>query len=137
MAGIRVNTGVKRIEVNDAGEYIELNFGDQSLGTRFYSMWERVKAKTEETGKQLEETKKDPENLKSMLSINEDLHRYIMAEIDGCFGAETCRKVFGNIIPAIDMVDDFFTQLLPYFEQGANERKAKMSKYNADRVGNA
>lgn len=137
MAGIRVNTGVKRIEVNDAGEYIELNFGDQSLGTRFYSMWERINAKADEVQKQLEAAKNDNENIKSLLTVNEDFHRYMMAEIDGCFGADTCRKVFGNIIPAIDMVDDFFTQLLPYFEQGANERKAKMSKYTADRVGNA
>ena len=28
---IRIDTGAKRIEVNDEGEYITLNFADQSL----------------------------------------------------------------------------------------------------------
>lgn len=35
---IRIDTGAKRIEVNDDGEYITLNFADQSLPTRFFAM---------------------------------------------------------------------------------------------------
>ena len=118
MAGIRVNTGVKRIEVNDAGEYIELNFADQSMAIRFY------------------EVKKDNDNIRKTIEINNDLHKYIMNEVDACFGPDTCRKVFGNIVPGADLFEDFFNQLLPYFEKGAEERKAKMAKYNADRTGN-
>lgn len=136
MAGIRVNTGVKRIEVNDAGEYIELNFGDQSMATRFFDMQDRIQAKTEETEKKLNEAKKDNDNIRKTLEISEEMHRYIMTEIDTCFGPETCRKVFGNIVPGIDMVEDFFNQLLPFFEAGAEERKARMAKYSADRTGN-
>ena len=34
---IRIDTGAKRIEVNDEGEYITLNFADQSLSTRSVS----------------------------------------------------------------------------------------------------
>ncbi len=136
MAGIRVNTGVKRIEVNDAGEYIELNFADQSMAIRFYEMQERIQEKTKEAEKQLNESKKDNDNIRKTIEINNDLHKYIMHEVDACFGPDTCRKVFGNIVPGADLFEDFFNQLLPYFEKGAEERKAKMAKYNADRTGN-
>ena len=35
MDRIRISNGEKRIEVNDQGEYITLNFNDQSLLPRF------------------------------------------------------------------------------------------------------
>ena len=42
MAGIRVKTSAKRIEVNDNGEYIVLDFGDNSFPDRFFAMVDRV-----------------------------------------------------------------------------------------------
>ena len=45
---IRIDTGAKRIEVNDEGEYITLNFADQSLSTRFFAMADDFQAKEPE-----------------------------------------------------------------------------------------
>ena len=59
-----------------------------------------------------------------------------MAEVDALFGPDTCRKVFGDIVPGIELFDDFFTQLMPYFEEYGKERAAKLNKYNAARTGN-
>ena len=42
MAGIRVSTSVKKIEVNDNGDFIELNFSDNSLPDRFYTMLDNI-----------------------------------------------------------------------------------------------
>ena len=40
MAGIRVNTGVKRIEVNDDGDYITLSLSDNDFLNRFFALYE-------------------------------------------------------------------------------------------------
>ena len=143
MAGIRVNSGDKIIEVNDAGETITLRFSDQSFPNQAFAMIERVQAKAEEALKEEEsmrgrhaEDKDAFDFRKEAADMNEKLHRYIASEIDGVFGPETCRKVFGDIVPDITLVMDFFEQLTPYFESYGKERAAKMQKYSAARTGN-
>ena len=42
MAGIRVQSAVKKIEVNDNGEYISLNLGDSSFPERFFAMVDNI-----------------------------------------------------------------------------------------------
>lgn len=150
MSSIRVNTGVKKIEVNDAGEYIILNFADQSFPKRYFDMLQRVQEraqKDEQTEKEIKEKIKpvDSENelissnlepVGELIALNESLHRYIMAEVDSLFGPDTCLKVFGDIVPSIDLFNEFFTQLMPFFEEYSKSREAKMNKYNAARMGN-
>lgn len=141
MAGIRVNNGAKRIEVNDDGDYIVLNFADQSFPDRFFSMLDRVTETTNAAQKKEDEIKAKYESgsmdlLRAVSSLNREVHASIASEIDGFFGADTCKKVFGDIVPGIDLVDDFFQQLMPYFRQYGQERAQRMSKYSAARTGN-
>lgn len=140
MGGFRVNTSAKRIEVNDAGEYIVLNFGDQSFPKRVFDMMDRINALAEQASvkeKEIREKNTEEEaRLRALAEFNEELHRHMMQEVDGAFGPETCRKVFGDIVPGIDLFEDFFNQLMPYFKEYAKERAAKMSKYSAGRTGN-
>ena len=143
MAGIRVNTDDRRIEVNDKGESIVLNFSDQSFPNRVFAMIERVQARGEQAKAEeaaLREKYKDSEDqmafTREAAALNEAIHRSIMAEVDGVFGMETCRKVFGDIVPDITLFEDFFRQLLPYFEKYGRERAEKMGKYSAARTGN-
>ncbi len=52
-------------------------------------------------------------------------------------GEGTCRKVFGDIVPSVDLYVDFINQLAPYFEKYGKERQKKlMQKYNPNRRGN-
>lgn len=141
MAGIRVNTSVKRIEVNDNGDYIELNFSDNSFPDRFFNMLENVQKRQEEIQAQDREIREkfgadEYAVLQHESALFRQMHEDIMKEVDGLFGADTCRKVFGDIVPGIELFDDFFTQLIPYFEEYGKERVAKLSKYSADRTGN-
>ncbi len=141
MSGIRVNSGAKRIEVNDNGDYIVLDLSDSSFPDRFFSMVDRVQAHAaaaEARAKELE-GRLEPgseEMLRAAASLYRDLHEGVMAEVDALFGADTCRKVFGDIVPGIELFDDFFTQLMPYFEQFGKERAKRLSKYSAARTGN-
>lgn len=141
MAGIRVNTGAKKIEVNDQGDFIVLDLGDSSFPDRFFSMTDRVKAKADEAAaaaKELEsryEPGSEPA-LRAAAALFRKLHEDVAAEVDAFFGPDTCKKVFGDIVPSIELFDDFFTQLMPYFEQFGKERAQRLSKYSAARTGN-
>lgn len=141
MAGIRVNTGAKKIEVNDNGDYIILNFADSSFVDRFFSMYDRIKQRADEAVPKAEEIDKQhqagsEEHTRAAAALYRTLHEEIMGEVDGFFGAGTCKKVFGDIVPGIELYDDFFQQLMPYFEEYGKERAQRMSKYSAARMGN-
>lgn len=141
MAGIRVNTGAKRIEVNDNGDYIVLDFGDNSLPDRFFAMVDRVQERAKESVPEAEKIETEYEKgseayIRAGAALMRKVHENIMAEVDGFFGPGTCKKVFGDIVPGIELYDDFFNQLTPYFEQAAKERAQRMSKYSASRTGN-
>lgn len=141
MAGIRVNTGVKRIEVNDNGDYITLNFADQSFPERFFSMIDRVTELAADADPKEKEIRDSypagsVDLARAISSFNLEFHSAVSKEIDGFFGADTCKKVFGDIVPGIDLIDEFFQQLMPYFQEFGQERAQKMSKYSAARTGN-
>lgn len=141
MAGIRVNTGVKRIEVNDNGDYITLNFGDASFADRFFEMVDRVQKRTNAAAPKAKEIDETMENgsekhMRAAAKLFREVHEDVSAEVDDFFGPDTCKKVFGDIVPSIDLYDDFFQQLMPYFEEFGKERAQRMSKYSAERIGN-
>ncbi len=141
MAGIRVKTSAKRIEVNDNGEYIVLDFGDNSFPDRFFAMVDRVQEQantaTSEAEKIDDRYEKGSEgHMRASAALWRKVHENIMDEIDSLFGVGTCKKVFGDIVPGIELYDDFFTQLIPYFNEAGQERARRMSKYSASRVGN-
>lgn len=141
MDRIRINTGEKRIEVNDSGEYITLNFNDQSLLPRFVRLKERFEAlgdRAEDDMKRI--TQEYPEGsdsrMKAESEYNEKVHREIMSEVNAVLGDSACQKIFGDIVPSFEMYGDLFEQLMPYFQKYAKERADKMSKYSAMRTGN-
>lgn len=141
MAGIRVNTSVKKIEVNDNGDFITLNFSDNSFPDRFYGMLENVQNRANDVSAQAAELEEkyggDKEALtRQQAALYRQFHEGIVSEVDALFGPNTCKKVFGDIVPGIELFEDFFTQLTPYFEEYGKERAAKLSKYSAARTGN-
>lgn len=141
MAGIRVNTSIKKIEVNDNGDYITLNFSDQNFPQRFFAMMDLLQAKADEAKKRAEEIESaypadSLERIRAGLSLEKEVYGVMVKEIDNLFGPDTCRKVFGDITPGIEMFEDFFNQLTPYFREYSQERAAKLGKYSPARTGN-
>lgn len=128
---IRVSSGVKKIEVNDQGEYIILPLSDDSFVSRFYKLLDEIKRTGEELAKS-----PDTPDITTVDSIVE-LEKSVRTKTDELFGAETCRKVFGDVLPSMDLFVEFFGQLVPYFEEYKRERLAKMNKYDAQRTGSA
>lgn len=141
MAGIRVATGAKRIEVNDDGDYIVLDFSDNSFPDRFFAMVDRVQERANKAVPEAEKIDAQHEKgsegyMRATAALWRKVHEEIMDEIDKFFGPGTCKKVFGDIVPGIELYEDFFSQLTPYFEQAGKERARRMSKYSAARTGN-
>lgn len=123
-------TGTKRIEVNDDGECIVLPVGDDSFVKRFYELVENTKKKAD--GMQ-----PDNENIMGFMDDVIEFDKELKERVDGLFGADTCRKVFGDILPSVDMFIEFFSLILPFFEDYKKDRMAKMNKYSAGRKGSS
>ncbi|HIW14913.1 MAG TPA: hypothetical protein H9691_05665 [Firmicutes bacterium] len=142
---IRVDTGVKKIEVNDEGETISLNFADQSFPARYFAMVDEFQAQQDVFRQEAEQLDREREEKKlseydhsrKVAAFNLKIHEFFKDRVDGLFGEGTCRKVFGDIVPSLDLYVDFINQLAPYFEKYSKERQKKlMQKYNPKRKGN-
>ena len=120
---IRIDNGVKRIEVNDNGEVILLPVSDDSFLRGFYAL--------------IDEAQKKVADVKTDSGDIIEFDRYMVNKIDGLFGAETCRKVFGEVLPGVDMILEFFSLITPYLEEYRRDRAAAMSKYSAERRGSS
>lgn len=143
MAGIRVNTGVKRIEVNDNGDFITMSLNDNDFLSRFFSLYENVQKMAEESSareREIQEQYKGSEDKLGLAKASYDLYtqcgKDMMGEVDALFGDGTCNKVFGDITPTFDLYIEFFEQLTPYLQEFAREKIQRMSKYSAARTGN-
>lgn len=130
MNKIRVNSGIV-VEVNDNGDTITVNAEDQYFIEKFLGLHEKLHNIAKMDTKELEE-KNEHEQIGIMIETTKE----IMAGIDGLFGENACKKVFGDIVPSPYLIADFFEQLTPIAEQYMDERQKKIaSKYNRNRKG--
>ena len=114
MDSIRINNGVKVIEVNDAGDTIRLPLSDDSFVKGFYGLLNDI-----------------AETIDDVVKFDEE----VRDKTDALIGEDTCKKVFGDVLPSSDMFIELFTKLLPFIEDHTNKRVANMNKYSAERVG--
>lgn len=126
---------IVKIEVNDDGEYITINFADADFPKRFYQFYNNMKKKIDSIQKDRE--KFNESDVEQQLEYYAALHRELMQEVDGMFGEDTCRKVFGDITPNISLISDFFEQLFPIMEKySLVNNRAFSGKYSPGRKGN-
>lgn len=140
MEKIRLQRNVKHIEVNDDGEFITLDFDDLDLPYRYYGMLKKLEKDRVRFSKEMAEKFKDrsPEDIaEELVEAEFKMNIYFRDAVDEVLGAGTCRKVYGDILPSLEMHLQFFDALRPYFEEEAKRRQERMSKYSARRTGNA
>ena len=138
---IRVDNGVRRIGVNDEGDFIELSVNDVQLTDRFVSFlkwFDQKSVEIEDTAKMLSDKYGEDTPIMDESGINTDIvvdiaalrtsvYRECCERIDDVFGKDTCRKVFGGILPDNALLMDFFDQMGPVLEKLAAERGEKIS----------
>lgn len=123
--------GEKRIKINEAGEYITLNFDDQSFLPRLLNLMQEVEQMAEEgTAKEAEiaampvETEKERfEQIAAKANYDLQMCRKLSAKIDAAFGDAVCRKAFGNIVPSVALIGEFFAKLKEVIEKLVKERE--------------
>lgn len=126
---IRVNTGIT-IEVNDNGDTIVVRVDDSNFVDAFYDLLEMMEQKEKEIAAS------KYENDREKLSFVKEKMKEIVRQIDQLFGQDTCKKVFGDIIPSGYAVADFFEQLVPIISEYSDARQKKIAeKYNRSRKG--
>lgn len=140
MEKIRAVRSVKKIEVNDDGEFIVLDFDDLELPYRYYGMLKRFEKDRAKFANELaQKLKGKPADIctEELVKAERELNIYFRDAVDEVFGEGTCRKVYGNILPSFEMHLQFFDALRPYFEEEAKRRQEKMNKYSAKRSGDS
>lgn len=144
-AKIRVGQSEKiKIEVNDAGEFIEINTGDKRLVTKLTELMKKLKNLAEETARVNAEkfAKLDPKTASlddffAAIDYETEAASKIAEWLDDVFGVGTCRKVFGEgVIPTLDNVQDFLNQLTPHIMRAIQTRRNNIGgKYAPSRRG--
>lgn len=140
MDKIRIQRNVKHIEVNDNGEFITLDFDDLELPYRYYGMLKKLEKDRAKLANQLaEKLKGKPADIctEELVAAERELNIYFRDAVDEVFGEGTCRKVYGDILPSLEMHMQFFDLIRPYFEEEAKHRQQRMNKYSAKRSGDS
>lgn len=145
MDKLRVDSGIKKIEVNDNGDYISIPISDTSFYERFGALmksFEQKQTEFEQKSAALSEKHKDKEEFDADAIIDTagfyaEVCRYTCSELDKLFGEGCCKKVFVGIEnPSEELIGDFFDQIAPLLNQYAKERNQKIDlMYNRNRKG--
>jgi len=145
MDKLRVNSGIRIIEVNDNGDCISIPFSDTSFYEQFGAVmknFEQKQAEIEQKAKKLSEKHKDKpkddvDMIVDTMQLYSELCQYTCAELDRLFGEGCCKKVFVGIKnPGIELIGDFFEQITPLLNQYAQERNNRINlMYNRNRKG--
>lgn len=147
MDSLRIDNGTKKIEVNDEGECIEFSIVNNDFFRAFFDLlrWfdeqegrKEIKEMEENSDKVVldgeGEINYDAAN--GVLDIRDKISGEACEKIDNIFGAESSRKIFGNIIPDMYMIADFFEQIAPLIDKYQKERSQTINKkYNKNRKG--
>ena len=118
---IRVsNSSKKIIEVNDRHDTIVLDFDNMEFYNKAISIEDTLTEKFSAVAKKY--AKKDTDDIKVALSLNKDISLAAIDVIDDIFGADTCKKVFGeNVVPGLKSIREFIDAITPYIEDGIKD----------------
>jgi len=133
---LNVSSNVKRIQVNDAGEYITLNLDDQSLIPRLLELMKDFEAASKEhtsRAAEIDAMAEDADDdrmakVAAEAEFNLEICTTLKQKVDDAFGDEVCRKVFGDIVPGVSAFAEFFDQLGSLMKQFGAERTAEAQK---------
>jgi hypothetical protein len=133
MDSIRIDTGVKRIQINDGPEFISFNPSDILFMEKLTVLLGELQSKQEEMKAREAEFESVqeldangiPVNAKARLAFMRETCQYMRAQIDDLFGEGTSQIVFGNTLN-LDLFGQFFEGITPFIKVA---RAAKLEKY--------
>lgn len=107
MESIRIKRdNIYRIEVNDAGEYIEFDLQDIGLRARCYRALDKIK----QLEKKYKEKAKTIKSNKDGAFLEEEMFKELRSAMDEFLGNGACQKIFGETNYA-EMFNDLLEEL--------------------------
>ena len=119
MRSLNISRQAKKIKVNDRGDYITLNFGDQRFIPELLALMDELTksqpdniARSAEIDAMPEGTREESlAKIAANAAFNLELCTYLQRRVDEIFRDDVCRKVFGDVVPSLDAFYEFFDQL--------------------------
>lgn len=139
MDSIQIDTGVKRIIVNDDPErVIVFNPSDVMFAEKFYQLIRDFEGKQAEFQKRAQDLDTDelddlgiPANIKAGIDLLREMCEYLREKIDDLFGSGTSQAAFQNA-NTLEMFEQFFDGIMPFIQQA---RSAKIEKHTVTKRG--
>jgi hypothetical protein len=128
---IHIDTGIKRILINDGPDYIEFNPSDVLFAEKFYQLIKDFEVKQEEFKTRSDELEKDAKDsgklvdLAGNIALVREVCIFLRTGIDSLFGEGTSQKLFGDAM-VLGAFEQFFTGITPYIKTA---REAKIERY--------
>lgn len=147
MDSLRIDNGLKKIEVNDAGEYIEFSVVSNNFFKAFSNLLQWFESQEQRQDiKEMEEQEEKivSENggginyaaLDRVLNIREKISKEASEKIDDIFGPDASRKIFSGTDPDMFSIAEFFEKIAPIIEKYAKDRNQSINKkYSKNRRG--
>lgn len=140
MENLQINTGVKRVIINDdPGRFIEFNPEDVLFAEKFYALikvFEQQETKFQERLKQISANEEKDEygiplNTQETFDLAIEICNFLREQLDKVFGAGTSLTVFGET-QSLSMFEQFFSGIAPFIQ---SSRVNKVAKYQAKKSG--
>lgn len=139
MEKISISNSVKKIQVNESGDFITFDPRDQGFNNRFLVLLQEFSEKKDEYDKKLEEISAMPgdtdkqqiERALAAVRFNSELCDWMTGQINAVFQDDVKQKVFGDIIPTGEAWAEFLYQLAPIIQTSRAEQSDRVRKYTA------
>ena len=140
---ISLSNWVKKIEVNENGDYITFDARDQGFLDRVMNLLKEFDAKKAECDEKIETIQGMPEDTKEQkiarasaaLEFYSDVCGWIKEQINAVFQDDVSGKVFGDIKPTVEAWAEFLFQLTPIVQAAKAEQRERVRKYTKKYTG--
>lgn len=137
MEKITISNSAKKIQVNEAGEYIVVDARDQDFIAGLLEIIQTFEEKKPAYQKRMEDIQSMPSATNDELiakglaacRVNKEICEDLKIKVNNIFHDDVCRKLFGNITPSVMAFAEFFEQLSPIVRNAQAEQYEKIKKY--------
>lgn len=126
---INVPGEITKVILNEEGDFIELNLGDQALPVKLADLAKVFEDAARDFEAKRGEFEDGTAGAISAARFNLEMCENLRKEIDAVLGAGVCQKVFGPITPGIAAYVEFFNQLRGILDAAGEERRKRIEKY--------
>ncbi len=143
MDKITLQSGIKRIQVNESGDCITFDARDQGFTERFMKLLKDFSDKKAEYDSKITNIQSMPCDTEEQqiakaataLEFNSAVCSWMTEKINAVFLDDVKQKVFGDITPTGEAWAEFMYQLAPIVQKAKVEQSERVRKYTAKYTG--